>query len=241
MSTKTAPHPTSSPPTNQRLGFVLAAAFLGWMFDGFEMGMFPLIARPALQQMQAAGGGVVSDKFVSLWMGYATFAFLIGAAVGGVIFGWLGDRIGRVRAMNLSILCYSLFTALIWFAQVPWHVCASRFVSALGMGGQWSLGVALVMEVWPEKHRPMLAGIIGAASNVGFALIALIGRVFVVTQDSWRWVALVGAAPALLTFFIRMFVPESERWRSAAKAAGSENRPLRDVLSPPLLNTTLLA
>lgn len=241
MATSTAPHPTSSPPTNQRLGFVLAAAFLGWMFDGFEMGMFPLVARPALQQMQAALGGSVSDSFVGEWMGYATAAFLLGAAAGGVLFGWLGDRIGRVRAMNLSILCYSLFTALIWFAKEPWHVCAARFVSALGMGGQWSLGVALVMEVWPEKHRPMLAGVIGAASNVGFALIALVGLVFQVTQESWRWVALVGAAPALLTFFIRIFVPESERWKSASQAAGPENRPLRDVLTPPQLKTTLLA
>jgi MFS family permease len=174
-------------------------------------------------------------------MGYATFAFLIGAALGGVIFGWLGDRIGRVKAMNLSILCYSLFTALIWFAQVPWHLCAARFISALGMGGQWSLGVALVMEVWPEKHRPILAGVIGAAANVGFILIALIGRVFVVTTESWRWVALVGAAPALLTFFIRIFVPESERWESANKASGGQNRPLTEVLTPPLLTTTLLA
>jgi len=163
------------------------------------------------------------------------------SAVGGVVFGWLGDRIGRVRAMNLSILCYSLFTALIWFAQTPWHLAGARFIAALGMGGQWSLGVALVMEVWPEKHRPILAGVIGAAANVGFLLIALIGRVFVVTQSSWRWVALVGAAPALLTFFIRIFVPESERWEKANKESGGQNRPLREVLTPPLLKTTLLA
>ena len=231
----------NTPPTNKRLGFVLAAAFLGWMFDGLEMGMFPLIARPALQQMQASQGLSVSDAFVGNWMGIATAAFLIGAALGGVIFGWLGDRIGRVKAMNLSILCYSIFTGLIWFAEVPWHLAVARFIAALGMGGQWSLGVALVMEVWPEKHRPILAGVIGAAANVGFALIALVGRVFVVTQSSWRWVALVGAAPALLTFFIRLFVPESERWQSANQASGGKNRPLREVLTPPYLKTTLLA
>lgn len=228
-------------PTNKRLGFVLAAAFLGWMFDGLEMGMFPLIARPALQQMQASQGNAVSDAFVGNWMGIATAAFLMGAALGGVIFGWLGDRIGRVKAMNLSILCYSLFTGLIWFAQEPWHLAVVRFIAALGMGGQWALGVALVMEVWPEKHRPILAGVIGAAANVGFALIALVGRIFVVTQSSWRWVALVGAAPALLTFFIRLLVPESERWKNANEASGGQNRPLREVLTPPYLKTTLLA
>src|SRR3954470_12479677 len=209
----------------QGQALVLVAAFLGWMFDGFEMGIFPLVARPALQQMQVTQGMAVSDSFVGQWMANATAAFLLGAALGGVLFGWLGDRIGRVRAMNLSILCYSLFTGLIWFAQTPWHLAGARFIAALGMGGQWSLGVALVMEVWPEKHRPILAGIIGAAANVGFVLIALIGRVFVVSQESWRWVALVGAAPALLTFFIRLFVPESERWESVNKVSAGKNRP----------------
>jgi MFS family permease len=224
-----------------RLRATLAAAFLGWMFDGLEMGIFPLIARPALQQMQATAGTTVSDTFVGHWMGIVTATFLLGAALGGIVFGWLGDRIGRVRAMNFSILCYSIFTALIWFANSPEQLAGMRFIAALGMGGQWSLGVALVMEVWPEKYRPVLAGVIGAAANVGFALIGIVGKFFAVTQSSWRWVALVGAAPALLTFFIRLFVPESERWQSAAQAAGPQNRPLREVLTPPYLTTTILA
>src|SRR5207244_7612303 len=97
-----APAAGLPPSTHRRLGFVLAAAFLGWMFDGLEMGIFPLIARPALQQMQQQQGLVPSDAVVGHWMGIATAAFLLGAALGGVVFGWLGDRIGRVRAMNLS-------------------------------------------------------------------------------------------------------------------------------------------
>lgn len=96
------------------------------------------------------------------------------------------------------------------------------------------------MEVWPEKHRPWLAGIIGAAANVGFALIAVIGLFVQVTVDSWRWVALVGAAPAFLTFFVRIFVPESERWQESQKSV-VKNHPLREVLRPPLLRSTLLA
>ena len=226
---------------NKRLYTVLAAAFLGWMFDGLEMGIFPLIARPALQQIQTAHGLAVTDSFVGQWMGYATAAFLIGAALGGVVFGWLGDKIGRVRAMSLSILCYSLFTGLIYFATEPWHLAASRFIAALGMGGEWSLGVALVMEVWPEKHRPLMAGIIGAAANVGFASIAVIGLFFKVTIESWRWVALVGAAPALLTLLISLFVHESEKWQESVKNSTKPSRPLAEVLSPPLLKWTLLA
>ena len=168
-------------------------------------------------------------------------AFLIGAALGGVVFGWLGDKIGRVRAMAASILIYSLFTGCIYFAQEPWHLAAFRFLAALGMGGEWSLGVALVMEVWPEKHRPLMAGIIGAAANVGFALIAVVTIFFKVTVDSWRWVALVGAAPALLTFVIRLFVPESEKWQHAVTTRKTPNQPLREIFGPGLLKYTLLA
>ena len=98
-----------------------------------------------------------------------------GAAAGGLGFGWLGDRLGRVRAMTLSILTYSIFTGLCFFAQEPWHLGALRFIAAFGMGGEWSLGVALVMEAWPSGKRALLAGVIGIASNAGYLLIALVG------------------------------------------------------------------
>jgi SHS family sialic acid transporter-like MFS transporter len=228
--------PTTTP---RQRGMVLLAAFLGWMFDGLEMGIFPLVARPALQQMQAASG-LVDDKFVGHWMGIVTAAFLLGAAAGGLVFGWLGDKVGRVRAMSVAILCYSVFTGLVYFAQEPWHLAALRFVAALGMGGEWALGVALVMEVWPEKNRPMLAGVIGAAANVGFFLIACVGMFYAVTQDTWRYVILVGALPAALTFIIRLFVPESEKWRKAA--AEKPTRPVAEILADwKLLRPTLVA
>src|SRR6187455_1035724 len=116
QTTSTSAPPTSSPPSNARLGYVLAAAFLGWMFDGLEMGIFPLVARPALQSMMPPLEGVRPDTFVGLWMGRITALFLVGAACGGLVFGWLGDRVGRVRAMTLSILTYSLFTGACFFA-----------------------------------------------------------------------------------------------------------------------------
>src|SRR5580704_16770709 len=97
----------------------LLAAFLGWMFDGLEMGIFPLVARPALQEFQMRAAMVVTEQFIQHWMGIITAAFLIGAAAGGLIFGWLGDRIGRVRAMTLSVLVYSIFTGLKYFARDP--------------------------------------------------------------------------------------------------------------------------
>src|SRR5262249_30640630 len=151
------------------------------MFDGLEMGIFPLVARPALQSMMPAAAFVSQDQFVGLWMGRITALFLLGAACGGLTFGWLGDRIGRVRAMTLSILTYSIFTGLCFFAREPWHLGTLRFIAAVGMGGEWSLGVALVVEAWPGGRRPLLAGIIGAAANLGYVLIALIGLSFKIT------------------------------------------------------------
>jgi MFS family permease len=214
---------------------VLLAAFLGWLFDGFEMGLFPIVARPALLDMLGGQG----DSGVGPWMGYITALFLLGAATGGLVFGWIGDRVGRVRAMALSILTYSVFTGLSYVAAEPWHLGAFRFVASLGMGGEWSLGVALVMECWPEKWRPVLAGVIGAAANVGFLLVSWVGRTFPVTTDSWRWMFLVGALPALLVFFIRLVVPESERWK--ASVARGPSQPLREIFAPGLLRRTVLA
>jgi SHS family sialic acid transporter-like MFS transporter len=234
----TVPLPAATARADSKPALVLVAAFLGWMFDGMEMGIFPLVARPALQEMQFAGG-IVNEQFVQMWMGRITALFLLGAACGGLVFGWLGDRIGRVRAMAFSILCYSLFTGLCYFAAQPWQLGALRFIAALGMGGEWALGVALVMEVWPENKRPLLAGLIGAAANVGYALIAIIAIQFLITRDSWRWVMLVGAAPALLTFFIRLCVPESHRWQESVKRGPS--RPVREIFGAALRKNTLLA
>jgi MFS family permease len=213
---------------------VLFAAFLGWLFDGFEIGLFPVVARPALLSMMENG----TDAQVGPWMAKVTACFLLGAAAGGMVFGWLGDRIGRVRALAASILTYSLFTGFGYFAQVPWHLGACRFLAALGMGGEWALGVALVMECWPEKWRPMLAGLIGAAANVGFLLVGVIAIRWSVTLQSWRWMFLVGAVPAVLVFFILLFVPESQRWRKSVAASAS--KPVREIINSGLLPRAIL-
>ena len=234
-----APTPTSTPRTKltRAAWLTLAAAFLGWMFDGLEMGIFPLLARPAFQEMLGVTAG---DETVGIWMGAITATFLFGAAFGGLVFGWLGDRIGRVRAMSLSILIYSLFTGACYFVTAPWQMAALRFVSSLGMGGEWALGVTLVMETWPEKHRPWLAAAIGAASNIGLVVIGVIAYLVPVTQTSWRWLTLIGAAPALLTFLIRLFVPESPRWQQAVAAAPVAN-PLVEIVRAGYTRTIIIA
>jgi MFS family permease len=224
---------SSGPDTSQGKWFALSAALLGWMFDGLEQGLFPLVARPALQDLL---GGNAPETTISLWMSVTTAAFLVGAATGGVLFGWLGDRLGRVRAMTLSVLTYAVLSGLCGIARSPGQIALLRLFAALGMGGEWALGVALVMEIWPEKSRGFLAGLIGAAANVGFLLIALVGRGLttilvrlhdgliasgmpdswverLLANSGWRVLFLCGAVPALLTFFIRIFVPESARWK----------------------------
>jgi SHS family sialic acid transporter-like MFS transporter len=212
---------------------VLAAAFLGWMFDGLEMGIFPQIARPALTQLlhhqaiSEAWTQAQLENHIKSWDQYITAMFLFGAAAGGLLFGWLGDKIGRVRAMSLSVLVYSGFTGLLYFVQSPYQIGALRFLAALGMGGEWALGVALVMEVWDARHRAFLAGLIGAASNVGFFAVGLIGAVFKISESNWKWVAVIGTTPALLTFLIRIFVPESEKWKESQKVAPS--KPLKEL------------
>ena len=216
----------------------LTAAFLGWMFDGLEMGIFPIVARPALQELLSSE----ADKLVGPWMSYITAGFLLGAAAGGLLFGWLGDKIGRVRAMAASILAYSLFTGACYFVTAPWHLLVFRALAALGMGGEWALGVALVMECWPENKRPLMAGVIGAAANVGYASIGLMTWIFPVRLDSWRWVMLAGAVPALLALFVVAMVPESQRWKESVKKAGpTHTHPLKEVFGPALWKTTVLA
>src|SRR5438477_5458230 len=162
--------PENRPQSSTGKWLALTAALLGWMFDGFEMGLFPVVARPALIELVGVEQRPTKeqDEAISPWNGLIIAGFLVGAATGGVLFGWLGDRLGRVRAMTLSILTYALVSGLGAFAVVPWQIVAVRFIAALGMGGEWSLGVALVMEVWGGRSRAVLAGVIGAAANFGY-------------------------------------------------------------------------
>jgi MFS family permease len=233
----------------------LTAALLGWMFDGFEMGLFPLVARPALRDLF---GSAISDNQdleirVGLWFSVATASFLVGAATGGVVFGWLGDRLGRVRAMTLSVLTYAIFSGLCGFATSAMQIAALRFLSALGMGGEWSLGVALVMEIWPDRSRALLASLIGAVANVGHLLPGAISyglaqvleplregllRLGVSTEaveyllghEAWRLMLLLGVVPAFLTFFIRIFVPESRRWEHERDRGATSSWAAGDLL-----------
>lgn len=257
---KTDSPKTSGDPPGTSVGqwLALIAALLGWMFDGAEMGVFSLVGRSAVKDLLARAGATAADpaaaeQQLALWFGIVTAGFLIGAAVGGVVFGWLGDRIGRVRAMTLSVLTYAVFTGLCGVCSHPGQILLLRFVAALGMGGEWSLGVALVMEVWPNRSRAFMAGLIGAAANVGYALVGVV-QIFLTpmlatfhgwflsagaspatadwftANQGWRLMMMLGVVPALLTFFIRAFVPESEKWQHEQKSGTTSNWSSIDLL-----------
>ena len=245
-------HVNEAAKSNSGKWMALVAALLGWMFDGFEIGLFPLVGPKALDELlksEIASNPAVKDN----WFGVIMAVFLVGAATGGVIFGWLGDRIGRVRSMSLSIFTYAIFTGLCGFAAEAWQIAVLRFVASLGMGGEWALGVALVTELWPDRSRALLAGLIGAASNVGFLLVGMLSLVLVsfitglgdlllgigihqstvallLSGDGWRLLMMAGALPALLIFFIRLFVPESQRWEAEKAKGGTSHWATRDLL-----------
>lgn len=233
----------------------LAAALLGWMFDGFEMGLFSMVGRSAIQDLMGFTGKPTEaqEAAIGFYFGVVIAVFLVGAATGGVLFGWLGDRIGRVRAMSLSVATYAVFTGLCGVVELPWQIVVMRFIASLGMGGEWALGVALVMEVWPNRSRALMAGLIGAAANVGYLLVGVIGMgltailgnmeqwllalgfssataTTLVAHKGWRLMMILGATPALLTFFFRLFVPESHKWEQERGKGTTSQWATRDLL-----------
>lgn len=195
---------------------VLAIASAGWIFDVYEGQLFTIFKTPMLTQL--LHGDV---KAVSFHANFALALFLVGGAVGGLGFGMLGDRIGRVRVMSWTILSYSIFSALTFFARSVWEVDALRFLVALGTGGEWAVAAALVAETFPPRARAFASGTFHASSVLGGALAALTGWVLV-GQDSWRWGFLVGLAPALLVLWIRASMREPERWQKARSQAGRD-------------------
>ncbi len=237
--------------TSRGRNLALLAALLGWMFDGLEMGLFPMVGKDSLRELLGSGA---TPELVNQWYGVILACFLVGAATGGVLFGWLGDRIGRVRAMTLSVLMYSLCSGLSAASAEAWQFGLLRFIGALGMGGEWALGVALVMELWPNTSRAWLAGWIGMFGNFGYLICGAIAlglnhiapgeiqkwltgvgipdswAVSLTANRNWRLLMLTGAVPAMLTVFLRLLVPESEKWLKEKEAGKASHWSGRDLV-----------
>ena len=202
--------------------FVLVIASLGWLFDTMDQQLFNLARRPAITELLSAGGSPPSTSAIAEYSGYATMIFMIGWATGGVFFGILGDRAGRARTMIYTILTYSLFTGLSVFSTNVWDFSAYRFLTGLGVGGQFAVGVALVAESVPAAARPFALGWVQAASTIGNMMAALIGMVLGQLEQSgtvgsaWRAMFVVGTLPALLAILVFRKLKEPESWQKAA-------------------------
>lgn len=220
-------------PTQWKSG---AAAWLGWLFDGLDMHLYTLVAAPFVTELLPLPQK--NDSSVGYYSSLIQAAFLIGWALGGGFFGRLGDRIGRSRALMLTILTYATFTGLSFVAQSWRQLLVFRFLAALGIGGEWAVGAALLSETWPRNWRPWLAAVLQTGVNLGVMLASLV--VFVLAAFPPRTVFLAGILPALLVLWIRRAVPEPEEWHAAkARSRGAEPR-VRDLFRGPVRKITLL-
>jgi MFS family permease len=195
---------------------VLAVASAGWVFDAFEGQLFNITRGQMLPDLL---GEPADSPRVRRWGDLFLGVFLLGGTLGGVGFGTLADRIGRKPTMAVTILFYSVFSGLTYFATELWHVAVLRFLVALGVGGEWAVAAALVAEVFPAKARAHASGIFHGTSVLGTWLAALAG---LAVGAQWRYAFLIGVAPALLVLWVRVGVREPERW--ARTAAGGRPR-----------------
>ena len=202
----------------------LLTTSLGWMLDSMDMMLFSLVLVDLERDlhMSAATAGLLMTLT------------LISAAIGGVFFGWLADKIGRLHALIFSMLIYSVFTAACGLAHSVVQLGIFRFLLGLGIGGEWAAGGALVAETWPDEHRGKAIGIAQASWAVGYALGATITAV-IMPHFGWRAVFFVGVLPALVTIWIRRSVKEPEIWRQKAATM-----PLRSIFQGKLGRATLI-
>ncbi len=238
---------------------VLFTAIGGLLFDGVELGLMPVAS---LSVSQSLLGEAFTPALGGDWFARFTAALMLGAAVGGVFLGSLGDRIGRTRALGVSVLFYSVFAGLGAFVKTQEQMLVLRFMVGLGVGGVWPNAVALAAECWPDKSRPIIAGLMGAALNGGILMLSQIARTWHITPESWRWIFQLAAAPALLGLLALTLIPESPLWLAARSGRPNPGTPgipadelpkqtptrsdaiasssLRDLFRPPLLRLTLI-
>ena len=232
---------------------VLGAAMGGLLFDGLELGLMPVASLSVSRDLL---GAAYTPTLGGDWFAWFTAALMLGAAIGGIYLGSLGDRIGRARALGVSILFYSVFAGLGAFVRTQEQMLALRFVVGLGVGGVWPNAVALAAECWPDKSRPIVAGVMGAALNGGILMLSQIARTWHITPESWRWIFKLAAAPAALGLLALFALPESPLWlasrsrrreeldassnESSASALRRRQSPVRELFRPPLLRLTLI-
>ena len=193
---------------------VLLVAWLGWVFDSMDAMIYALVLHPALHELlPSALGRPATDADIGWYGGIIFSVFLLGWALGGVAFGVVADRWGRTKTLIVTILIYAIFTGMAALSETWWHLALYRFVTALGIGGEWAAGAAIVAEVWPEEKRAKAAGILQSAWAAGFFVAA--ACYLLLRHYPWQALFLVGVIPAFVALLVRLWVKEPERWVKA--------------------------
>ena len=239
--TPTLPPPTESGPGSDGRRWyqgvtsyqwlILAIASAGWIFDVYEGQIFNITRNQLLANILHVGGGDPAVKrYGDIFLGI----FLLGGTAGGLLFGSMADRWGRKPTMAVTILTYSLFSGLTFFAQTMWQVGTLRFLVAMGVGGEWAVAASLVAEVFPANARAHASGIFHATSVLGTWLATFAG---LAVGAHWRSAYLIGIVPALLVAWVMASVREPESWKRAgvkAQTGGGQMGSFRDLLTNPL-------
>lgn len=222
----------------------LLAAWLGWTFDGLDGYLYISVAIPFVTQLVANEHGLAADVARATIMpeivqkaAIIQTVFLLGWAIGGVFFGRIGDKLGRSRTLTFTILTYAIFTGLSFFAQNWWHLLIFRFLAALGIGGEWAAGSALVAETLPKKHRDWASAVLQSGYIAG-CIAAVLSATWITAHFEVKYVFLIGIIPAFITLWIRHSVPEPEAWKSAK--AETRDPEVKDLFAPDLRRTTIL-
>lgn len=217
---------------------VLAAAWLGWGFDVFDGLLFNYVAPNAVPTLLGLPLGSAEAKAATLfWTGTLTSLFLLGWAVGGVIFGPISDRFGRRRTLMITMVLYGAGTACCALVTDMWQLIACRIIASLGIGGEWAAGAAMVAEVVDDEHRVEAGALLYTAAPFGLFLAtgvnALVAGNFMSAdpESSWRFVLLFGLLPAAVAFIVRLLVKEPERWVQTAQAASAPAPRIRELFS----------
>jgi len=221
---------------------VLFAAWLGWGFDIFDGLLFNYIAPNCVPTLLNLTIGSPEAKIATMyWTGLITSLLLLGWAIGGILFGYLADRIGRSKTLLITMLVYAIGTASCAFAPNIELLIVFRLLASLGIGGEWAAGASMVAEVMPKKYRVEAGALLYTSASIGLFLANfvnyLIARVWFPTQPeiSWRYVFLAGLIPAVFAFFIRFFIKEPEIWQSE-----KENSPnITEIFSPKIRKATV--
>jgi MFS family permease len=184
----------------------LIAGGLGWMLDAMDVMLYSLVLAFLIREF-------AMDTRTA---GFLNSLTLLASAIGGLLFGWIADRIGRIRALMASIVLYSIASAACGFSHSIPQLAAFRFLLGLGMGGEWTAGAALIAETWRPAHRGKALGLMQSAYAIGEAVAAMVVAL-VLPHFGWRIVFFIGVLPALLVFWIRRRVPEPSVWTQRAQ------------------------